>query len=474
MSLDRIRKYKLLQEAKKRSAKAWELQEILFDKQKEFVFDNSKYKAAVCSRRSGKTTACGADLLQTLLTKPNSTQLYITLTRQNAKALVWREMKKLAKEYNLKLVWNNQDLTVTNPTNSAMIYCAGASHEEEIEKFRGYSLAKVYLDEAQSFKPWIEELIDEVLSPATWDTDGQIIVIGTPGPMPSGYFYDITKGEKAHGWKNFHWTIHDNPHILLKTGKTPDDILAADRKAKGLTENSPKYLREGLGLWVQDQNSLVYRYDPNINDYVLPPAKTDMQFVMGIDIGYKDSDAISILGFSKTEKRAYLIEEYLKDKQDITQLADEIKRLRDVYRPYKMVIDAGALGKKITEEMIKRHGLNLEAAEKTRKFEFIELMNDDLRSGRLMIRRASQTATDCMNVEWDIREKDRMKISKSYHGDQIDATLYAWRAGYHYLSQPKTNKEYSYEAQMNEFWAEEQRKAEMEKNGDWFDMPEGF
>ena len=79
-----------------------------------------------------------------------------------------------------------------------------------------------------------------------------------------------------------------------------------------------------------------------------------------------------------TIKKSTWVDEHVKNKQNISQLVAVINEYKDLYNPIRMVMDAGALGKKIQEELRMRHGLNIEAADKTRKIEFIELLNDDL------------------------------------------------------------------------------------------------
>ena len=107
-------------------------------------------------------------------------------------------------------------------------------------------------------------------------------------------------------------------------------------------------------------------------------------------------------------------------------------------------MDAGALGKKIQEELRMRHGLNIEAADKTRKVEFIELLNDDLRTEKFKAFSNSIFEEDCMLVQWDkdskIRNPERPKISDTYHSDICDAVLYAWRECRHYLSEKPEKK----------------------------------
>lgn len=109
-----------------------------------------------------------------------------------------------------------------------------------------------------------------------------------------------------------------------------------------------------------------------------------------------------------------------------------------------MVMDAGALGKKIQSEILQRHSLNIIAAEKQRKFEFIELLNDDLRTGKLKSFDNSRFEQDCALVTWDKSAKTiaqgRLKVSENYHSDINDAVLYAWRECRHFGNEPAIPK----------------------------------
>jgi len=104
----------------------------------------------------------------------------------------------------------------------------------------------------------------------------------------------------------------------------------------------------------------------------------------------------------------------------------------------KMVMDAGALGKKIQEEIQQRHHLIIEAADKKRKVEFIELLNDDLRTGRLKIKGDSVCAQDYMLIQWDYEKSTNAKrvVSAGFHSDISDAVLYGWREAKHFAYEP--------------------------------------
>lgn len=431
------RRKKLKEEADK--LPPFTVSDLCFDKQEEFINDPAKFKTAVCSRRAGKTVSCAVDLLYTAKNKPGVVCLYITLSRASAKKIIWRELTTLNNRYNLGGKINNVELSITfdHPNhNESTIYLTGAKDETEIEKFRGLGLYKVYIDEAQSFRPYLTQLIDDVLVPALYDYDGSLILIGTPGPVKAGIFYEASHSD---AWSHHYWNIMDNPYIKIKSGKEPKEILANERKRRGITEQDPTYQRESLGRWVEDYDSLVFRYNENKNHYLSLP-NDKLYYVIGVDIGWEDADAIAVLGWHPHEDKVYLVEEYVENKLTITDLVNKIKELQSRYEPVRMVMDAGALGKKIQEEIRQRHGISMEAAEKHRKNEFIELMNDDLRTGKLKIRRDSRWAEDAMLIQWDRSTPGRLKISDVFHSDISDAVLYAWRECKHYGSEAKDEK----------------------------------
>lgn len=439
------------------------LDKFCFDKQLAFVKDPAKFKTAVCSRRAGKSIACIADMYHTASNFDRINVVYITLNRRSAKRIIWRELVALVEEHeepgSIKI--DNTELSITLK-NRSTIYLAGADDEGEIDKFRGLAIKKVYIDEAQSFRSYIKELVNDVLVPALYDYDGSLILIGTPGPVPNGYFFDASMNT---AWSHHHWTVFDNPWISKKSGKPVQEIIDSANRRRGINESHPTHLRENLGIWVKDPNSLVFAFDTARNSYesLSPEQLANMEFIFGIDIGWRDADAIAVIGYNYTEKVVYLVDELITRKQTISDLVDQIKVLKERYKPIKMVMDAGALGKKIQEEILQRYGLFIEAAEKQRKLEFIALMNDDLRTGRLKVQKSSRFAEDAYRVEWD-RDSDKPKVSDRFHTDVGDALLYGWRESRHYLAEKpvqnpqKDTNEYMLMLEEQEAEAMEQRK----------------
>jgi len=400
---------------------------FLFDKQLAFVEDSSPFKIAVCSRRAGKTIACAAHLTDTAIKNKDIICIYITLSAANAKKLVWKELKNINTNYKLAGIVNESELSITYP-NGSVIYASGAKDKTEIEKFRGLPIKLCYIDECQSFRDHIEDLINDIIEPALLDYDGSLCLIGTPGSIPTGYFYECA--EISDVWSKHKWTFFDNPHIALKSKKTHQELLARVLKRRAITVDHPSIQREYFGKWEFDSESLLIQYDKEKNEWNTQLNKSyEWNYILGIDVGFKDADALAVLAYSESDPTTYLIEELITEKQGLTPLVNQIKELQTKYQFTKMTMDMGGLGLKMGEEMIRQYQLPVEAADKKRKMENVELLNDALRRGHFKAKSNSRFVQDSYLVEID-RDKskpDRIVVSDRFHSDIIDSVLYAFK-----------------------------------------------
>lgn len=464
----------VLSEIKKRNEKPFKLDTFLFKEQLEFVTDASRFKVAVTTRRAGKTVSCAADLVFTAVNHKDVICVYITLSRSNAKRIVWPELKKINREFKLGGVFNSSELSVHFPSGST-IYCTGAADKSEIEKFRGLAIKKVYIDECQSFPAFIDELVNDIIGPALLDHAGTLCLIGTPGPVPSGYFFNCSR---SSNWSQHSWGFWDNPHISKKSGMSHQKVFEEELKRRGVSADNPSIQREWFGKWVLDTDSLVYKYSSAINDYdELPDG--NWNYILGVDLGYHDADAICVIAWSPQSQSTYLIEEVVTKHQGISELVQQIETLKMQYDISKIVVDTGGLGKKIAEELSRRYRIMVQPAEKVRKVEYIELMNDCLRTGKLKAKSDSQFAVDCMRVEWDLDKStpDKKVISKRFHSDICEAVLYAWRESYAHTYVPEKksptygSKEWQQE-EINRMEAEAEEYfknlEDSNKNGDFY------
>lgn len=417
----------------------FDLERVCYDKQRPFAKSRARLQTACCTRRSGKTHGELAKLLDVVRSTPGSTGLYITLSRINAKRIAWETLKTLNAEWQLGGVANESELMMSFG-NGSRLYLTGCADMGEVEKFRGLALVIVVIDEAQSFpSSLLQRLIDEVLMPALMDFAGLLVLVGTPGPVPTGYYHACVISPE---WEHHSFSVFDNPHIERKSGQTPKQLLDAELKRRGVTADDPVIQREWFGRWVLDPNALVFRFDPSVNGRVLSPLigveHHHQHHVIGVDFGYYDADAIAVLGWSDDSPEIDLVEEVVTAKQHITPLMDKVRAMEAKYSPLAIVADFASLGMKIAGEISARTSVPVEAADKMRKMEHVEWLNDALRTRRLFAPPSGRFAQDCALVEWDKNNPEKPKISSRFHSDICDAVLYAYVKALHWLYVPKS------------------------------------
>tara|TARA_R110002110_G_scaffold25389_2_gene94267 strand:- start:15347 stop:16810 length:1464 start_codon:yes stop_codon:yes gene_type:complete len=405
------------------SERTFRWREDLFDKQLDLIDDPAKQKAALCSRRAGKTYTCCFYMLEVAHKFPDSLIPYIALTRSVAKRLMWGALKRANNRYQVGMKFNNNELIATLK-NGSQISLNGANDEADIDKLRGSAYPLVVIDEAASYGPFLPELVEDVLEPALIDYSGTLLMTGTPNARCHGYFFDATTKEDS-GFSTHKWTIRQNPYI-----PHAGDYLDKKLVQKGWSQDNPVYLREWCGKWIRSDDSLVYKYS-DLNRIAVPP--TGLDYVLGVDLGFTDATAFVIWGFTQDKAEAYLVEGFKQTRLITSEIAEIIEELNRTYGFISMVADCGGLGKSMVEEMRRRFGLPLKAAEKRSKFSYIELFNDGLRTERIKVIDGCSIFDEWDLLQWD---ENRNKEDARFENHLADAALYGWRECRHFLYEP--------------------------------------
>lgn len=398
-----------------------------FPEQTAFVNDKNRFVAAQCSRRAGKSNGLALRFFLTMESHPKCTCIYLALTKDSAKHIMWPVLQELDAKYNLGCAFKESTLSITYPNGSKLILY-GADQPNFIRRLKGQKSPGIGVDEAQNFGTHLQSLLNDVLTPMLVDyTDSWLAVVGTPGPVPQGYYFDITHLGK-YKYSVHKWTLLENPHIK-DAEKFINDLIERHE----WEPDHPTLMREWRNEWKLDVEALWIRYKAEVNHYIERPKHVKKwNYILGIDIGFKDADALAVLAWSEEDPCTYLVEELITQKQDITALITQIEAMSKKYDLYKMVIDQGGLGLKIAEEMRRRHAVPVEPADKKLKSENVAVLNDELRLGKFKAKSASRFAQDSylIQIDWLKSTPDKIVIKKDPHSDIIDAVLYAHKESY--------------------------------------------
>lgn len=437
-----------------------------FPEQAAFVRSNATLGAALCTRRAGKSYAVGLKLFKKCFDYPGATVLYLALTRDSAKRIMWKDvLKDIIKKKNIPCKLNETELTVTL-LNGSVIKLAGAdADEKEKEKFLGGKYAYVAIDEAGSFSTDLEQLVYEYLEPAVADYDGSIDLIGTPTIFWKGFFCKVTEG-RENGWTIFKWNTTQNPYMQHWPKRLR---LLKERNPR--IEETPGYRRMYLGEWVKDDEALVYKFNRllNLTDTLPEKSLLDGQ-VLGVDLGFTDATAYSLAQYYRHDPCLYFVHTYKKEGQIVDKVVEKIKWYHKKKGVRMVVIDNAS--KQVVETIKARFSLYdivIEAAEKTDKFAFIEIMNSDFRMERIKLLR---NETEDLVEEYENLIKDPKSEKPAEHPDcdnhLCDASLYAWRKARNYMARPAPD-EVSLEDQI-EKELEDALEKELKENDNPFAM----
>lgn len=399
--------------------------------QQQMFVHPARFKAAHSGRRAGKTHLGRVVALQAAGENPGDFIPIFERTATCAAARVmWRELRRDNLTWSLGLKFNETTKVVTCP-NGSQIGIVGVDKIDETEKVRGDHHPVVIVDEAGTFRPAVlTTLYREAIRPALIDTKGSLWMIGTPNAACLGPFHDACMPES--GFEVFAWDMRDNPYI-----KDADAEIESILKEYGWTWQTPAFRREILGEWAFDGSNLVYDFRSPQN--IEKPPDTIDAYVIGIDLGWKDDTAIVVLGFHRhhTEK-IWVVAAWKEPELTVFEIAQHVREFAAHYEPDAIVCDTGGLGKTLVEEMRRRHGLPIEAAEKVKKNASIELLNSDLRTDKLAFAPdLTELYQELRTLQWAPMKfrSDVRRIAEGCDDHLADAMLYAWRRAYHWVNE---------------------------------------
>lgn len=453
------------------------------------VLDPSPHVSAICPRRAGKTYAGAIAALITGEAKPGSISLIISLNLKQLRRLYWTGgpsgLHTIARKYGVKLEFHNTYLRWEHE-NGSIGYLLGADDDEQLEVIRGLEADLYLIDECKSFAPIVlEKLINDIVDPQRISRRGRLILIGTPGFITAGPFYQATCptaadaegrlylvgidaqynatdrtdpwGRTTDGdlmWSCHHWTLQDN-------GAMPHQWEEALRKKRSMkwADNDPTWCREFLGHWVHGGIGLVFRYaeEKSKGTVTWVPLRTDdepcglpaegapWRLIGGLDIGYEAPTALVICAYSQRLRELRHVYDYSRRHMlvdDVASLISEAQaRFGTIERIYA---DVGNLGKMVVETLVREHGFPIERAEKREKQDYIELLNSAFARGEIKIIQNTPLEVQLLTNAWrlpdekpetlaDLARRGKLREDDAIPNDSTDALLYLYRGSLHHF-----------------------------------------
>lgn len=415
-----------------------------FPEQSTFITDPAKLKVGFCTRRSGKSYGDGRYLLKEAYETPSVSTLYLALTRDTAENIMWRDvLRRLDRELGLNARPNKTKLELTLPNESTVRLLGMDADEEEKRKVLGGKYKLVIIDEAAKWRTNLRTLVFEYLKPAVADYRGTIALTSTSSEVLSGLFFELTEGHTnaPHRWMRegfscHAWNWRQNPYMRKNIAEEIAELEAANPRVR----ETPGFRRMyDPGEWVIDLNNLVYKYMRERNDFdgELPRHREGRwHYVLGVDLGFEDPDAFTVLAYHDHDPCLYVLESYKTGRNDVTATSLEINAIKRRYDIEHTTIDGSS--KKAVEEMNNRHGVMATPAEKTEKAEHIDLMNADFNAGRIKLSpKCGPLREEYGALVWDERVLERRHKREEHPGcdnHAADSAYYGWRHCYQYIA----------------------------------------
>lgn len=430
-----------------------------FKRQAEVLADSSQYQAWLFTRRFGKSTTFAKKACGICANRPGSKTLYLALTLQSAKGILWDAVENefIQNKVKFKGYENEGEFYVHG---GGMIKFFGVdSNYKEMKKILGQAYDLVGIDESGSMTIDVENLIMQMIDPALIDRQGSLVMLGTAENIPRTFYQKVT--ERKH--IDLPWNIHKG-----STEESPYTGPAFKAKKKQLIDANPLVVEASwfkahyLNEWAADSSLIIIHFNELINREAGLPKFDDWMFGLGVDLGFNDDSSFSLNAISRHSPYLFTIKAFKQPGMDLTDVSNMIKKVDQDFPLTWLVIDGA--NKQGVEEMKNRHGLPItpESAVKTDKATFLRLMDDDYKQGKIKhIKEQCRALEDEQaSLVW-IKDSDEEDPRCQNHAN--DAQLYIWRKMRTYFTAEKSEWK-SKDQQMEEHFLRESQQALEERD----------
>jgi len=309
----------------------------LYDWQKRWLDDDSRFRIMLKSRAVGGSFLIALESFLDSLLNPNFTILLVSFSMRQSLEL-FRKVKEHINRWKGVRIKVGEEIYTFNATLSetkTMVEFQNGSRIVSLpnnpDAIRGFRADHVYVDEAAMFKNDFE--IKSAIIPCIAGREGRLSLISTPKGK-RGWFYEA--------WSSGVFSRHE-VHYSMAPHITKSDL-------EGMRASmSPLEWEQEMEMKFLDELNALFPYEAILactDDYplIIPDEyKTGNPLFIGIDFGrYRDSTVITVIEKSGDIMRLIFLKEFLG--VDMAEQLEYIKRLIHVLKPLKVLIDKTGLG----------------------------------------------------------------------------------------------------------------------------------
>lgn len=370
-----------------------------FDKQKEILTDDSRFKVICSGRRVGKSTLCKIEAVIKILAGKRVSYItpeYSLASKFFEEILTLFPEKLIAKQ-------NISRLSLKIITGGEIKFFSG----EALNRARGYEFDHLVVDEAAHISD-LESEWNNSLRPLLMKTRGSATFISTP--RGQNYFYSLfRKGlSEEDGFKSWQFSTHQNPYIPKEELEELISTMPESSYRQEILAEPSENLSNPFGV-------------DNIQRAIIDNLSPSKTVVYGIDFG-RVNDWSVIIGLDKDGKMTY----FDRFKMPWESTIDKIIKLRNDDPYTQIVVDSTGVGSVLLERL-QSHVYNVigfEFTGKSKPMIMIDLVKD-VEAGKIKINK--KTADEMHTFEFKYTGSGNLSYNAmtGYHDDCIAALAMA-------------------------------------------------
>ncbi len=291
----------------------------LHPQQAEVALDRHRFRVLCNGRRWGKSTLA-LDQMKALAASRPSRITYLAPTIQQARDIVWEQLKRDCQGAALK-IREAPHLEIVLPTQKGGESTIILRGWEAIETLRGQAFDLVVFDEVASMRNFWTHW-QEIIRPTLTDRKGEALFISTPKGF--NHFHDLFNMQDTdQDFKSWRFPSLGNPHL------PPEEIEKAKQEL-----SHERFIQEYEASFAKTAGLVYPEFDRTRHTFTsLPDGLGIIERIAGVDFGFTNPCAIAELWRDRSDTLWLMAPEYYETGKTDVEVAEYVaaKRFDRVY-----------------------------------------------------------------------------------------------------------------------------------------------